>query len=312
MKKRVKKEKNIIFMIVLSLAIILIFVSGQQGCPGQATTAEKTGIDYELMTGIDYLSGGKLLHQGDTFYVGIKIENYDEKPRTGQICIRDDLADSFGGISSEDFGECRFFNVKSADVIETEVTGFGGKRTQKEINPGKTEIYFPEETEYSYYGLPSMIKPYYGRLFVSLQYRETTQATTTITVPGTEQPILSQEPSPITISLTKSVRKRQDSYKLDLDILLKRQQKARIFSYDFSQENVTYFNAEMVPQTMSCTISGEPIMGIIDFENERLIKCSSLIYTASEVKQSYPLVITLDYGVALEKSYPFSIETKID
>lgn len=300
-----------IFFCVVALIVLLIFISGQQGCE-QQTEAKKTGIDYSLVTGLDYLSAGRILQQGDSFYVGIKIENYDEKERTGQICIRDNIADTHGGILSEGSGECNFFRVRSADVIEKEVSSFGGKTIKKEINPGKTEIYFPEGAEYSFYGLPSMLQPYQGKLFVSLQYRETTQATATITIPDVAQPVLSQDPAPIVISVSKSIHKKQDGYKVDLNIILKKQQKARIFSPDFSQENVTYFNIEMMPQTIQCTISGEPVGNLIEFENERLIKCSTLIYTEGEIQQSYPLVIILDYGVAIEKDYPFSIETKIE
>ncbi|UZE93844.1 MAG: hypothetical protein IB618_03715 [Candidatus Pacearchaeota archaeon] len=307
-----KKRKTIVEIICIILILLLVFflVSGQEGCqlPGQGPKAEKTGIDYQLISGIDYLSAGKLLEQGESFYVGIKIENYDETPRTGQICIRDNIADTFGGISSEGFGECKFFSIRAADVIKKEVSTIWGKQIKEEVTPGATEIYFPEAAEYSYYSLPSLVKPYSGLLFVSLQYRETTQATGTVTVPGPEQPALSQEPAPIAISVVKSIHKRQDGYKVDFEILLKKQQKAKIFSHDFIQENVTYFRAEMVPQTLACTVSGQPITGLVEFENERLIKCSSLIYTTTQ--QSYPLVITLDYGVALEKSYPFGIETE--
>ncbi len=303
-------KKSQIFILII-LLIVLVFVSGQQGCFQQSATEGRTGIDYSIETGIDYLSMGKVLQQGDTFYVGVKIENYDEEPKSGQICIRDNIADGFGGISSDGFGECAFFNIKSADVIEKEVSGFGGSKIEKQITPGKTEVYFPTSDQYSYYGLPEMIKPYSGKLFVSLKYRETTQATATITVPGTEQPILSQDPAPITMSLQKTVRKKQDAYEVSLNIILRKQQQAKIFSSSFDQENVTYFMIEMIPQTMLCTVSGQPITGLIEFENERLIKCSSLIYNMGG-QQSYPLVMTLDYGVALEKSYPFFIDTEVE
>jgi len=303
------KRTEIIYIFLI--VIVLVLVSGQQGCqfPGQQQAARKTGIDYELIAGIDYLSTGKILEQDETFYVGVKIYNYDEKPRTGQICVRDNIDDSFGGILSEGYGECKFFNVKAADVVKKESFGLFGKQIQEEVDPGKTEVYFPKYAEYSYYGLPSLVKPYSGKLFVSLQYRETTQGTATIAVPGPEQPTISQDPSQIGISVGKSVHTRQDAYKVDLEISLKKKKKARIYSYDFSQENVTYFRAEMVPHALKCkTTAGEPITGIIDFENERLIKCSTFIYTTGQ--QSYPLVVTLDYGVALEKDYPFGIKTE--
>ncbi|MCL6500441.1 MAG: hypothetical protein K6T16_00180 [Candidatus Pacearchaeota archaeon] len=298
-----KKEMAVIVAIFLTL----LLVSGQAGCPQQ--TAKRTGVDYNLISGVDYLSAGKMLQQGESFYVGVRIENYDDKARTGQLCIRDNIADTFGGLPSEGFGECKFFSVRAAEIVRKEVSGLGGKQIKEEVHPGIAEVYFPEDAEYSYYGLPSLMKPYLGILFISLQYRETTRATGTITVPDPGQPVITQEPSPIKVSVIKSIHKRQEAYKVDLDINLVKQQQARIFSQDFSRENVTYFMAEMVPQTMQCkTTTGEPVSGIIEFENERLIKCSSLVYSRGS-QASYPLVVTLDYGVAIEKSYPFSIDT---
>ncbi len=307
------KEK--ILILILSLSILLLFVCGQVGCPSLPGEGEakRTGLDFSLISGIDYLTGGKVIEQGETFYIGIKIENYDQKPKNGQVCIKDNIDDGFGGVSSEGNGECKLFNVKAAEIIKKETTGITGKKISEEIKPAVITIYFPETAEYNYNNLPLMLRAYEGKLFVSLRYRQISQATATVTVPGPEQPLLSQEPAPILVSVVKSIRKKQEAYKVDLDVLLRKQQVAkltRIFSWDFSKENVTYFSAEMVPLTMSCTVAGKSITDIIEFENEKLVKCSTPVYLAEEVQQSYPLIITLDYGVALEKSYAFGIKTE--
>jgi len=311
--------KGLKYIVIIAILVVLVLVSGQTGCEGGipgfgggGTQAAKTGIDYSLNTGVDYISSGKILQQGETFLVGVHIENYDKQARTGQICIRDNIADNFQGISSQGDGECQFFNVEAAEIVKKETTGLMGKQITEERRPGVSDVYFPQDKEYSYSGLPSLLKPYDGILTVSLKYRQISQATGTLTAPGMEQPTISQEPAPIAVSVSKAIHKRQDGYKIDLDVLLQKQQQTRIFSSDFSRENVSYFNAELVPETMSClTTTGEPIHGMIVIENEKLIKCSSLVSLLGEASQSYPLVITLDYGVDIEKSYPFGIETQI-
>jgi len=291
------------------IAIMLIFsalfvISGQQGCEMGKTQAEKTGIDFSLVSGTDYLGTGKMLNLGDSFYVGVKLENYDKQAKTGMVCIRDNLADSFGGIRQE---ECRPFSVKAAEVKSTE-TAFG--KTAEKLEPGTTEVYFPESGDYSYRDIPTMAKPYSAELSVSVRYAATTVASGVISVPDQQQPSIAQEPSPITVAVTKSLHKIQDSYKVNLDITLRKQQDAKIFSADFSQENRTYFSAKLEPQAMECaTQDGQPATGYIEFGNERLIKCSSFVYLAAK-EESYPLVITLNYGVSIERTYPFSIKTE--
>ena len=284
-------------MISAALAL-LFFVSGIEGCAG-GTDASKSGIDFSVTDGIDYLSSGKTLNLGDSFYVGVNIENYDKQTRTGYVCIRDNVADSFDGIKNE---ECRPFSVKSAEII-------AGKKSS--VEPGTTEVTFPSAGEYSYNSIPKMTGFYSAELTVSLKYVESNLASGTVTVPSVQQPAISQESSPIVVSVTESVHKLQDSYKVSLDITLSKQQNVRIFSPDFSSENTTYFSAKLDPNSMSCTTQdGEQANGLVGIKNERLIKCSSIVNPSGE--ESYPLTINLDYGVSIEKKYAFSIKTEGD
>ncbi|MEM4153134.1 MAG: hypothetical protein QXK80_03420 [Candidatus Pacearchaeota archaeon] len=312
MKKFNIKITNVI--VVLLIFIVLIFVSGQEGCemPGSSekTQAKKTGVDFNLITGVDYLSSGKIIEQGESFYVGIHIENYDSKAKSGEVCIYDDISDEYGGINSQ--GECKPFIINAATIIKKETSGMMGKKIVEEVTPGKVDVYFPEEGIYKYYGLPSQKAPWQRTLFVSVRYRESSQITGSIKVPNPsyEQIALIQEPTPLSISVTKSIHKQQDSYKVNLDILLSKRAQSKIYSPDFKQENVTAFYLRLEPQQVQCFLAGgEPIRNTIFIENERLIKCSSLVYMAGELQQTLPLIIALDYGVAIEKSYGFGIKT---
>jgi len=295
--KKMARHNILSITIIAAVCLLLIFISGVEGCGG--TTASKTGLDFSVTEGIDYISSGKTLNQGDSFYVGVKIENYDKQARTGYVCIRDNIADGFGGIRDE---ECRPFSVRQAETT-------GDKKS--EIAPGTAEVSFPESGEYSYYGMPEMVAPYSAELKVSLKYAESNLASGTVSVPSTQQPAISQELSPITVSVTKSIHKLQDSYKVALDISLRKQQDAKIFSPDFSRENTTYFDAELEPNALDCrTQDGAQAKGLLELQNERLIKCSSIVNPVGD--ESYPLTITLDYGVSIEKKFPFSIKTKLE
>lgn len=286
-----KEKRGFIILLVL----LLIFVSGQTGCPREETEARKTGMDFSLAQGIDFLSAGKIIQQNEVFYVGVLIENYDLEEKTGEVCIDDNIADTFGGITKQ----CKNFRVKRAEIIETESFG----RKQRQVKPGKTEVYFES---FSYHGLPSLLKPYSAKLFVSLRYIQKTQATATITVPTPEQPIISQEPAPIIVELQKTIRRREEGYKLDLHIVLKRQPSVLIYSPDFSKENLTYFLAELPPHQLEC-ITDKPIRGFVDIEDQKTIKCSSSVYSTTQ--ESFPFVLTLKYGAEIKKEFSFGIDT---
>lgn len=310
-----KQTKLFSIVLIFLILIFLIFVSGQQGCEMQgksSTQAKKTGLDFNLISGVDYIGASKTIQQGESFYVGVHIENYDKAPRSGEVCISDSVSDSFGGIFSQGKGECKSFSIKAADVVKKESKSIMGNKISEEVVPATVDIYFPEEGFYSYQGLPASQQPWPQTLYVSLYYRQFSQITGTINVPNPsyEQINLIQEPAPIIVSVTKSMHRMQDSYKTDLEIILKKQPQVKVFSPDFTKENVVYFSAKLEPQQLLCVSAiGQPITSYVEIENERLIKCSSIVYLAGEVQQSYPLVISLDYGVALQKQYPFGIKT---
>ncbi|MBS3073282.1 hypothetical protein J4465_00600 [Candidatus Pacearchaeota archaeon] len=307
MKKRGKLNREFAIFALILIALLFV-VSGQTSCPGQGTTdASKTGLDFSLNTNPNFLYGGKTLEQGENFRIGIIIENYDQTPRQGKICVLDDVSDNFLGISSNGDGQCASFNVRAAEISEQKSQALIGGGTSKKIIPGTVEIYFPENNWYKYQGLPKM-GIYNGRMIVSAFYVETSRATATLNVPSTQQPITTQEPSPIGVSLSQSSYRVAEGYQTDLTISLIKKFEHKIYSSDFTKENNIYFNAEVPPQQLICAKkNGEAINQYFELGNENIIKCSFLSY--SENIQGYPFVSTLNYGVKISKGFTYQIKT---
>jgi hypothetical protein len=296
--------------ILMIFVIMLAFFSlGQEGC-NQNNTATKTGVDFSLISRIDTLTEGKTLQPGETFYIGIKLENYDEKERQVELCIRDSLPDQYGGILSQ--GDCEQVDLPAAEKVKKQSSGLMGSSTTEEINPGTKEVFFPQQNQYSYNGLPEMNQPFQANLMVTIKYPETTTATTTVYVPVQEQPSLSQEPSQIYVSLSKSVYAQGNGYNVNLDLNFVKNPSSRIFLQDFSEtsENKTFLNVKLAGQPLDCrTTNNQPVTDILEIQNSKLIKCSTILYQSSQ-RQDYDLTVTLIYGVMLEKNFGFGINTK--
>lgn len=303
------KKRGRFLVFALILVMLLFIISGQTSCPGQGTTnAGKTGLDFSLDSNPNFLYGGKTLEQGENFKIGVVIENYDQMSRQGKICILDDVSDNFLGISSSGDGQCTSFNVKAAEISEQQSQSLIGGGTSKTIIPGTVEVYFPENNWYKYQGLPKM-GLYNGRMTVSLFYVETSRATATLNIPSTQQPTVTQDPSPIKIAITQASYKVGEGYQTDLTINLIKQSEDKLYSSDFSKENNIYFNAEVPPQELICAKkNGEGINNNFELGNENIIKCSFLSY--SENIQGYPFVSTLNYGVKISKGFTYQIKTE--
>lgn len=292
-------------ILLLTLLAALLLIAGFNGCP--VTPTAKKGLDFSLVSGLDKLSYGKSISVKETFYVHIEVTNYDKVPRVGKVCIRDDQDDIYGGITGE---ECTTFSVKAAEVIEEEKKGFFGGKTEQ-VQPKIEDVYFPSSGDYRYEGLPITQK---AKLFVTLRYAQDSiiGGSVAIPEPSSEALELKQDPAPVTVTARKEVTKREGAYKVSLSILLAKEQQAKIFPPNFKEEDENYlsFKAEMLPKTLECepegTYSEEKLrQGLIELKTKKYIKCSTLIY--EEEQTSWPLMITLKYGVELAKEFPFTI-----
>lgn len=294
-----------VFMLLILAALLLIV--GFNGCPTGGTTTKK-GLDFSLATGLDQLSYGKTVSVGETFSIQINIENYDKVPRGGEVCIRDDQDDIYGGISGK---ECTTFSVRAAEVIEEKKKGFFGGAAEG-VQAGTATIYFPSSGEYSYSGGTQKAK-----LFVTLKYVQDSiigaPGGVPVPEPTSEMLELEQEAAPISVSgVEKSVTKKEGAYKVSLSIQLSKEQQAKIFPPNFKKEDENYisFKAEMLPKILECepegTYSKEKLQqGLIEIKTKKYIKCFTLI--GEEEQTSLPLAIRLNYGVELVKEFPFTI-----
>jgi len=295
------------------MLLVLFFSMGQEGCSPLGTSpqskAEKTGVDFSLMSRIDTITSGKVLQPGQTFYVGIKIDNYDMKDRQVEVCIQDTILDQYGGILGQ--GECQQVSLQAAEKKQKTSTSMMGPSTQEEIVPGTKEIFFPQQDQYIYSGLPKMNQAFPANLIVTLKYPETTQATTAISVPDLAQAPLTQEPAQIYTSLSKSIYAQGDSYKVNLDLNIQKNPATKIYLQDFSEasENKTFFNAKLMGQPLDCrATNGQQIGNILELRDSRTIRCSTVLYQGSQ-RQDYDLILTYIYNVVVQKNFAYSINT---
>lgn len=306
-KKRVSRTTNNILLILLFLSL-LIFISGQEGCDTGGGDAKTAGIDFSLLSRDGMLSSGQVLQQKQTFHVGIEIQNYDLQPHNLEVCIRDDVLTQYGGIKED--GDCQAVAIQQADKKEV-TTGSGITQTSEQLQPATREVAFPEDGQYSYSGLPDMNDNYKGNLFVIVRYPEITRATATVLIPGQESPVLTSDPAPIGLSLSKSNWPEGNIERVNFDITLKKQQQADISLQDFSESsaNKTYFSAKLDDKQLDCTVAETPITNnIIDFKDGMIVRCTTTLDVTSP--QSHPFSITMMYGVSINKEYPFNVQTK--
>jgi len=278
----------------LLIVAMLSVVMGVESCPmpsgiggGGGGQAAKSGLDFSLVSGVGYFTQGMQLDQGDTFKVVLKIENYDKTPKSGTVCAKDDKEDVYGGVSED----CSQFYVREADYSQ-----------DKFVKSSFTEVYFPSGGEYKYHDVP-IAQP--SKIFVTLDYvqHSIAQGSASVPEPATEKINVVQTAAPVSISVDKTVSKQENQYKATIGITLSKQADGnlKLLTEDLKEENRVKFALKMSSYTFDCT------QGIINMESTKFIKCSALL----PVEQiSYPLLIYLDYGVRITKSFDFTIKAK--
>jgi len=295
-KKRVKFNLALIFLV-----LIVFLVSGQQGCPeagsgvpgqfGKAdprTQASTLGLDFSFVEGLEYLTSGKKLMEKEVVFLNILVENHGETPKQGNLCIRDDVGDIYGGIISE----CQNFRVVGAVYEDGRL-----------VQPGKQNILFGE---YIYDELPISQNV---NAFITATYAEQLIASTTVPIPEPRSGRLTVEsdPSPIKISIDKTVSLREEGYKTSLGIQFKKSGTGlKIKTPDFAKEGFI-FNPQLSGTSLECEYS-DPTINFVEFkegQSTKLIRCSTLL---PKEQITYPLLLNLQYGVEIEKKINFRIE----
>jgi hypothetical protein len=170
-------------------------------------------------------------------------------------------------------------------------------------------VFFPQQGQFSYKGLSKQNQLFRSDLIVTLRYPETTRATAAVYVPNIEQPALVQDPSQIMAYMQKSIYPQGDAYNVNLDLTFVKNPYSEIFLQDFVTGNKTYFDVKMASQSLECrTTNGLPVGNTLEIKNTKTIRCSKTVYQGAQ-RQDYDFVLTMIYGVVLQKEYSFSINT---
>lgn len=299
MKKRVKIKY---IFVLLVLAVFL--VSGQQECAGpigpggvsqgidkakqQIPLTGQEGIDFSFKEGIEYLSNGKEVRSGDEVFVNILVTNQDDSPRIGEVCIRDDVEDIYGGIISQ----CKPFIIIGA-VYEGE----------KIIEIGEVPILFGVYT-YEEFPLNQDVT-----VFATLKYQDSVQFEGIVAIPGeeTEKIPVSKKPSPLTATVDKRTSLKSGGYNVDLTIKFTKDRKVKIYSPDYSKEGLI-LNPRISTQSMDCAYTDRSV-NFLEFKegsSTSIIKCQALLPKEESIK--YPLLLGTQYGVELEKKFTFKLK----
>jgi len=286
------KEVLIAGLLVLSILVI----SGVEQCPttgiggiggGGKTQASSYGLDFTLSEGLDKLTAGKAFNLGDTFYAEAVIENYDSEQRTGNICIRDDIDDAYGGIQ----GYCKPFTIPGATYIESKLE-----------SPASIKVIFPEKEYYSYKGLFADVNV---KAYITVSYIQHSIISGEIKSPDpeTETLTLQQIAAPIKVTAEKTISAKDENLKANVKFSLQKQGTYNITTTDFKR-NAAAYSVKIGNLAVTCPPS-ENNQGIIEFENTKFISCSALL---PREQRTEPFILTLDYGVKLTKDFGFKIK----
>ena len=286
------KKEAIVSALVLSMLLLL---SGVEECPqgiggiggGGKTEAAKYGVDFTLMPGVDRLTAGKTFFQGDTFYVDVLLENYDNEAKSGEICINDEIDDAYGGIPSN---TCKSFNIAGATYIGDTV------------QPASARIIFPDREAYSYERIPVALS-ISANLNVVISYTQHSVIEGVVDAPSpeTETLTLKQEAAPVVVTAEKSISSREGNVKATLKIGFTKQGDYNITSVDFKRKTIA-FSYVLGNYGMECP---DVQQGYFDFESTKFISCSALL---PKEQTTHFLQMTLDYGVKLSKKFSFTIK----
>ncbi len=284
-------------MLFLLIITIFFLLSGIESCPQQGlqqtkTQASKYGLDFDLVKGIGMLSEGSRIALGDDFNIRINIENYDKNPKSGKICIRDDIDSSYGGVDKE----CQDFYVGSARYEDGNF-----------VKSGVAIVNFPRSGYYNYKNLPIDQN---AILYVTTKYNQDLVISSSpegVQIPGSvneEEISLNEKPAIIKLSVKKTVAESGLNYKAVFGITLKKiLQNAKLYSPDFKREGLTV-KAVLGNYPLDCNLEGD-FLEFKEEDNTRLIKCSVLL---PKEELRYPLMINLIYGAEISKEFKYFIK----
>ena len=303
-----KKGVNVKYVFIL-LVLAVFLVSGQQECPGpqgpgggdvsqgvdkakqQIPITGQEGIDFSFKEGIEYLSKGKEVRAGEEVFVNILVTNQDDSPKAGEVCIRDDVEDIYGGIISQ----CKPFTITGAVYEDGKI-----------VDVGESPVLFGVYT-YEEFPLDQDVT-----VFANLKYQDSVQFEGIVAIPGEEieKIPVSKKASPLVATVDKRTSLRGGGYNVDFTIKFTKDKKVKISSPDYSKEGLI-LNPRISTQSMDCDYTDRSV-NFLEFKegaSTSIIKCQALLPKEESIK--YPLLLGTQYGVELEKKFTFKLKKGI-
>ncbi|HIH25170.1 hypothetical protein J4476_06240 [Candidatus Woesearchaeota archaeon] len=286
------KFKNLVIILVLS--VVLISCSSGSGSGGSAR-----GVSIKFIEPLP-----SELSEGGEFSTTIQISNavVNANGINGELCLRDSISDNYGGLKDSP-SPCYPVNLPSASQ-----TSKGG------INPSEDVFTF---TSQPYSNLDPSITNEIS-IIADFKYSVDTSAgavacvkkpgANSPTIPsncGTEQSLSVQQPDmPLKVAkiLIRPSRINSNDVKLNTEITLSRAIQGELLPKQESFEKTSFgsadidFNVEINGYSASCSsISSGSKLNIRSNENEKVIKCSTLI-TLNQDYLDVPVKIDMGYG----------------
>ncbi|MEM4318423.1 MAG: hypothetical protein QW244_00965 [Candidatus Pacearchaeota archaeon] len=271
------------FFLIFSLLALTFFL----GCAPQEE--KKAGMNINLITGADYASEGKKLFEGEPFKIGLKISNWDPESRQGNICIYDDIADYYGGISQR---ECQTFLIQGSTTVNNQQVA------------SEQTIIFPKGGSYQYTNIPAHFD-FSPRITIETQYLQDSQLSTSLTYPSPETESITLEDKFISLHIEKSIHSAFDNYEIFLRIGISKKGEAVIESE--RKNNSLRFTISALPLSLTCVTNIQQFSqsALLNLEKENFISCSGL--TISREQISLPLIINLKYIAKEERSFNVNV-----
>ncbi len=277
--------------IIILIIFVCIFISS---CGGNTTPETNIGgVDMQFLLNRPPLDE---ITEGQSFTIGIRLENNIPKDVECELCISDTPADSFGGIPGS---ECKDISIRAAEEIDGQIT------------PELQDVYFPGmDKTYSYKNLPMGVDN--TDISAALTYDMVSRASASVclikdpttNLPGIDCPTseilsgdqLNRDFAPVTVDrIEKSVVPEGSNNRLILDIYLKKSSQGDIVARSGNgEDDLLSMNIKLAgtKAEFSCTPLREGKVKLDEMEKK--IRC----YTTFKMNQDYyedSLDITLGY-----------------
>lgn len=261
--------------------------------------AQGKGLNVNIFTKPDI--AGKTLNEESSFVVDVEISNYIPSSIRGDLCLRDESTNNYGGV---DDNQCQAINIVAAERISNKLV------------PSGISIPFPSAGEYFYKNLPTNGAD--NRIFADLYYETETIADASNGCVSrslddkscnSEQRLsVSQSEAPLQVSsikFTPIARRASQDVTVKTEITISQVDDGSVLnsgtSFHSQSDNPSIgVNVLINNQKADCTGSsfshGQLVVRNSNAKIEKVINCNTIVNIATESVNNIPVTVQLEYG----------------